>query len=147
MYIFDLEGTLSDHRHRSDRLPIPGAATTSLVDPYEYYHEAFKYDKPNKQIVKLARECRKNGTVIVLTGMMEKHRHDAEIWLRKYNIAHDGLYMRGNSDFRPSEVYKYEWIKMDGRIVTMAFDDREKIVNHLLNNSIPAILVNTIGGW
>lgn len=132
MYIFDLEGTLSDSRHRDH-----------LVPDWDEFHKLFPEDGTNENICKLFRILAQSANCIILTGMMEKHRTMALAWLKEHRIPHNGLVMRPNDDLRTSPEYKL-WnlnIMEHPERIKMIFDDRLDIITTLLDNNYPAIQV------
>lgn len=141
MYIFDIEGTLSDCQHRAH-----------LVPDWDAFHAEFPKDEPRKQIAQLYRILAQNNEVVILTGMMEKHREMASAWLRKYNFRFDELIMRPNDNFQTSPEFKYNVIidiadrllksdSIHSRDIKAIFDDRKDVVDYLLNAGFPAIQV------
>lgn len=132
MYIFDLEGTLSDCEHRDHLLPKNGSRN------YDDFHKEFPKDEPIHEMISLFHVCSETHKVIILTGMMEKHRNMAIGWLTKNGIHANELIMRGDKDLRPSPVFKLQTIFKFTDPVFMVFDDRKDIVDHLILNGIMA---------
>lgn len=145
MYIFDLEGTLSDCRHRLHLLPSDEQRKANLEkrhDLYMPFADAFIIDKPIAPMVELANHLADFNTIVILTGRMEKHRESTVDWLNRNSVPHDILIMRADDDFRLSEHYKYDWISKQSKKVKMVFDDRQKIIDFLNSKGIPSLLVN-----
>lgn len=133
IYIFDLEGTLSDHRHRQHCLP-----------NYDEYHARFKDDSVIEANRILYNSCRKqNAMVVILTGKPEKYRAEVETWMDKNNLKWDEIIMRPDGDKRSSPTLKRQVIASiywpDSPV--MVFDDREDVVVELQRFAIPAIKV------
>lgn len=148
MFVFDLEGTLSDCRHRNHLLPTEEQRKEAWKDGkkkkdlYLPFHDEFKNDPAIVPMVDLLARLYRHSRVIILTGMMEKHRNNAIHWLNRNSIRVDALIMRADDDYSPSEVYKLRYIKSQEHEVDMLFDDRIKIVDHMNKNGIPSLLVN-----
>lgn len=135
MYIFDVEGTLSDCEHRNH-----------LIPDWDAYHSFFPIDKPIQKNFDLLWSCVLTGEKIaILTGMMSKNRQNLMEWLTKHGIAHHfdegGILMRPDDCFTSSPEFKLEVIKMLGEKIHCVFDDRQSIVDHLVKNEIPAVRV------
>ena len=133
MHIFDLEGTLSNSKHREH-----------LVPDWDKFHELFPKDDPIVETCNLFRLLCKSSKVIIVTGMMEKHRGMAEHWLNSNRLFPSAMLMRGDQDLSPSPEYKLNIISaMQSSLdIEMVYDDREDIISTLLINNIPAIRVN-----
>ena len=133
MHIFDLEGTLSNSKHREHLRP-----------DWDKFHELFPKDEPIGAICDLFRILQNASDVIILTGMMERHREMAEHWVNKNNLFPSSMLMRGNQDLTPSPEYKLNIITTisNNFNIDMVYDDRIDIVETLLTNNIPAIRVN-----
>lgn len=144
IYIFDLEGTLSNHSHRLHLLPKVSEKEANSKDHYAAFHAAFPKDPVNNHIVNMINSFFEFNPAIILTGMMEKHRQMAVDYLDYHKVFCDSLVMRQNDDFRPSPEFKLAHIKdlykkyqFDCAVV---FDDREDIVDHLTKNSIVEVV-------
>jgi len=132
MYIWDLENTLSNSEHRNE---------LALAKKFDQFHALFYLDEPRWNNVRLYEACRKQHNVVILTGMMEKHRASAMTWLRKYHLLPDVLLMRQDSDFRSSPEFKVSTVRHMRYNPFMAFDDREDVVDAFLRAGIPAVMV------
>lgn len=134
IYIFDLEGTLTNSSWREH-----------LIPDYKSFHKLFPEDKPKNNNCELLRICASNSRVYILTGMMEKHRAMAVNWLFSNKLFCDKLIMRPNNNFMPSPEFKVKWIINNisnyKHRVSMVFDDRDDVVLEMLNNGIPAVVV------
>lgn len=138
LYVFDLEGTLSDHTHRLHLLPKTDEKQANSKDHYAAFHAEFPKDKVHKHIHGiynvLSDACE---DLYILTGMMEKHREMATEWLEEHGCYFDEIIMRGNDDFRPSPEFKLETLKKIWSLNRykwshiIVFDDREDVVAHL----------------
>jgi hypothetical protein len=134
-YIFDLEGTLSNSRWREYLLP-----------DYDAFHAKFPEDEMKENNCRLFNICSANSKVIILTGMMEKHRHMAVSWLYKNKLVCDRIIMRPNNNLKSSPQFKTEWVRefmfRNGKSsVAMLFEDRADVVQAMLDINVPAIMV------
>lgn len=146
MYIFDLEGTISNHNHRIHLLPTAAEKMANYGkgrpdDMYQKFHDHFHKDEVNSDVKLLMDCCIYTTKTIILTGMMERFRQDAQEWLLRNGISHNGLFMRPNDCYLSSPEYKYQWIRHCGEKIHLVYDDRKDVVDKLLSHGIPAILV------
>lgn len=133
IYVFDLEGTLSNSKWREHLLP-----------DYEKFHAAFPEDKPRKEILEINKNLSNHlnmGDIeqipqfYILTGMMQKHSDKARKWLFENKVYYDAILMRDNNDLSRSADYKLLNIRgiidsyaagyVDGVFI---FDDRDDII-------------------
>lgn len=138
IYIFDVEGTLSQSKWREH-----------LIPDWDLFHANFPQDEPNGAIAEFAKEIIKNKNIfqqnIIITGMMEKHRDMLISWLCKNKIHFMGreIYMRPSDDLRPSKIYKFEKIKElfgeEKFNEILMIDDREDICDYLTKNGIKCL--------
>jgi hypothetical protein len=122
--IFDLDGTLSDHKHRYHH---------AKAKDWDKYHELMSQD-PVNEVEKLILDMfvGYGMKVLILTAREEKHRFATQQWLGLNEIYYDELVMRPIGDFRPSHEFKTEviWRSIDiGKMeVSCVFDDRPSVV-------------------
>lgn len=145
LYVFDLEGTISNHSNRLHLLPTSEEKVANSKDHYAAFHAAFPNDRPHNHIVRMMNafyhyKC----DIIILTGMMEKHRPMATKWLLGKAIPFDKIIMRDNDDFTPSPEFKLHQIEKYQKITAynwsdvFVFDDRADIVDYL--NSVKRVV-------
>lgn len=116
--IFDIDGTLA---LRGDR------------DPFAWNRVG--EDQPNVAVVELLAmiaDDRHVMGILITSGRKEQCRRQTEMWLDAQGIFYDHLFMRGDDDNRPDDVFKAELYereiapKWDVRFVV---DDRQKVVD------------------
>jgi len=134
-YIFDLDGTLSDSRHRDEY---------AQRGEWDTFHGLAYLDKPRKDVEALYRILSVKESVIILTGRTEKYREATRIWLNRFNFMYYELIMRPNGNYMKSPDWKLG-VLSSIKSTTMVFDDRKDIVMKLLENNIPAIQVAEYG--
>lgn len=140
MYVFDLEGTLSDCLHRNHL--IPDKSLPKEERDYASFHSQFPKDLPNWPMIRIYRSCATISRIIILTGMSEIYREQAERWLRlKAGITCDELVMRQVGDMRTSPNFKLEYLMKQDHPIHMVFDDRFDVINKLAEHNIPAVKV------
>ena len=80
--------------------------------------------------------------IIILTGRMEANRNISSDWLRINNVKYDWLEMRKDDDFRPSEIFKAEYVeKFYKEEVLMIFDDLSRVIDHFKSLGYPTFKV------
>lgn len=142
-YIFDIDGTCSDHSHR---LHLIHADREGGKD-WPSFHAGCLLDTPIEAMCALARTLREHTpwqAVFFITGRMEAQRAVTTQWLRSHvypgayhsfpqesQWQHCYLNMRPQDDFRPAPEMKAEIldrILADGRYKpVMAFEDDPKV--------------------
>lgn len=133
VFVFDLEGTLTISKWRNH---------WAELKQWEKFECLMLHDPENKMICDIARSAYDAGMVVILTGKMERGITDARKWLNRYGIRHDWIHMRPNNDFRPSKIYKAEYLETyEKSRITMVFDDRKDIIDHLKSLGYPTYLV------
>ena len=124
MYVFDLDGTMSNHRHRLHHI-------TSKPKNWPAFFEACSDDPLIEPIAKIATALIIRGEIIAyVTGRPESCRNRTIHWLHRNRLWFDNTYliMRSAEDKRPDEVVKPELIKQLPYQVTAIFEDRTRVV-------------------
>lgn len=139
-YIFDIDGTVADNRHRLHHITGPGKKNwDAFFDP-----EAMAQDKPFEPIWELMASLVLTGNRLTfITSRVERLRVPTYDWLTDINcpirsvvaahwrdkpISGPVIYMRKNGDRRPSHEVKRDLLsaaRADGLAPVMAFDDRK----------------------
>jgi hypothetical protein len=138
MYIFDLEGTLTDCDHRIHHYE---------NKDWDAWNKSIVLDTPRLGIIKLLKVCRATANAFILTSKEERYKKLVDYWLEINNLGDlsDFIFYK-NDKFKnmSSPFYKLNSIKelmcRYGNPL-MVFDDREDVVLHLIKNNIPAIKV------
>tara|TARA_A100001035_G_scaffold89769_1_gene69987 strand:- start:4387 stop:4842 length:456 start_codon:yes stop_codon:yes gene_type:complete len=126
--IFDVDGTLMDIEHRRHFVTQRPKDFDAFRDP-----EVVMQDTPNKEIFALAKALKDAGNrIIVSTGRNKRQRATTLKQLMMNGLVFDAMYMRGDTDFRPDDELKKEFLikmKEDGFNPVMAVDDRQQVVD------------------
>jgi len=124
----DIDGTLANAEHRLHYLQV------KPKNWKQFFAEQIN-DTPYDDIVWLVRLLYENGNrIIICTGRPSEWRSVCEEWLIKHNIPYDALYMRSQGDFRDDSIVKIELVEQmrsEGFDPTIAFDDRDRVVEAL----------------
>lgn len=130
--IIDLDGTLTDCRHRLHHL--------ETKDWNAFFAGMFD-DPPNPAVLALALTLDDaHHNIIYCSGRPEKYRVVTKKWLIKYQLPCDALYMRKDGDFRSDDIVKFELlntIKEDGFTPSFVIDDRPSVVNMWRRHGLP----------
>ena len=133
--IFDLDGTLSDTRHRRHFLQ---------RDPKDWklFNRASIGDPPIEAVVVLARLLHFAGHRIeIWTGRDQAYRAATLEWLRVHRIRFDQLRMRPTGDHREDTVLKASWLdEIDWR-PDLVFEDRTRMVQWWRSRGIRCLQV------
>lgn len=133
--IFDLDGCISDDRHRKHLLPI----VASKPEDFSAYHSLCHLDEPmNWSVV----ERYKAHRLVFLTSRPEDYRMQTTAWLGKHITwpCNWTLIMRPDGDHRISPIVKYDqFIETFGSSfldeVFGMYDDREDVLHHFKSKS------------
>lgn len=132
--IFDLDGCLSDDRHRLHL--IEEASDGAKV--YSRYHESLGEDAAMN--LSVLRSCVDGGcNIIFLTSRPEHYRTATENWIEDklagpitlLRLGNYKLFMRSANDRRPSPTFKVDWLETLGipaEEIKAAFDDRKDVL-------------------
>jgi phosphoglycolate phosphatase-like HAD superfamily hydrolase len=137
LYIFDLDGTLSDSTHRTHLIK-----DRSDPDRWDKFNAAAKDDPPNEAVLKMLGMIINAGhDVMIFTGRSDEVRADTLTWLKSFVGDYvDGwfdydaaLVMRKEKDHREDTVLKMDWyqnlLDEDDRARLVAvFEDRSRMV-------------------
>ena len=137
IYIFDIDGTLSDASHRQHLLEEPKDWTGFFVAAVD--------DQPIWEVITVLRALAKSGdTIVLMTGRPESSRNLTATWLRKYRVPFHNLLMRAEGDHREDYVVKAELLGdpvfLGGKIGG-AFEDRQQVVDMFREKGIKTFQV------
>lgn len=120
--VFDLDGTLSDTRHRLHHI-------SSRPRDWDAFFRAAADDPPLPAGVSLALETALRCDLGYVTGRPERCRRDTEEWLLAQGLPAGELWMRDDADRRPARVTKPRLLQRLARLrtVEMVVDDDEEV--------------------
>lgn len=144
LYIFDLDGTLSDLRHR---LPYHAAGD------WDKFHEECDKDLPRFKVIEVMRTLYYSGADIwVFSGRPERVKEKSINWLKVYGMVwadhwtDENVMHRRDGDNRPDQVIKQEFLDnmldVDRERLVAVFDDRDRVVKMWRDNGIQCFQVN-----
>lgn len=134
--VFDLDGTLADHRLR---LPF----LKSVPKRWDYYFAGCADDIPIRPSIEtLLALVDLEHRVEIWTGRPERTRDVTQRWLLKNGIEPALLrHMRPDDDRRPDFVLKHEWLVAEQREPDLVFEDRSRVVDMWRRSGIPCFHV------
>lgn len=139
-YIFDLDGTLCDCKHRLHHITPPAGLVHFKDEEHEWkpdWESFYKNcDKDTRiedvcvlfEILNAIQNCR----IIIITGRPESCREQTEKWLVDNFFRCPDVYMRANGDHRPDYEIKreiYENIIKHEYDIIGIFEDRKQCVD------------------
>lgn len=140
-YIWDLDGTLSDGRHRLHLLPKKDEA--HLTYSWDKFNLAAGEDLPFLDNIRHMNDLYQFGKrIVILTGRSDVAKHITEKWLWEHGCNFNQLIMRPASDHRRDIEFKEAKLKEIGleRIVA-CFDDLEHVAKHIRSLGVTCHLV------
>ena len=132
--IFDIDGTLMNVERRV-RHAKKHKKDTDRVMNWDIFLDPMamlECDTPNKDVCDMAIQLGYNSNIIITSARNERHREVTMKQLEYAGITYHAMYLRDDDDFRPDDVVKAELlgkIITDGFDPTIAFDDRNQVVN------------------
>lgn len=120
--VFDLDGTLSDTRHRLHFVE-------SAPKRWDAFFRASRQDAPLAEGVALALRWSRECALGYVTGRPERCRQDTLKWLKEQGLPTGELWMRGDRDRRPARVAKPQLLRRLARerSVEVVVDDDEQV--------------------
>lgn len=123
LLIIDVDGTLSDHRHRILFVTGPGKKDY----PAYYAKQVFDPPIPEAQSCLFHLTERRRVEIAKLTGRPEEYRKDTEEWLNlHFPFLYGNLYMRSTGDYSKAVVFKETVLKSFMRDDIVGIDDDER---------------------
>jgi phosphoglycolate phosphatase-like HAD superfamily hydrolase len=116
--VFDLDGTLTDVRHRLRFLQ-------ATPKDWEGFFRAAVDDPPLTAGMALALARAETDELAYVTGRPERCRADTERWLTRHGLPAGPLLMRPDGDRRPARLVKPQLLRRlaRGRTVAVVVDD------------------------
>lgn len=128
LVISDLDGTISDHRHR---LGIINRDVLGNTD-WERFHAECIHDLPIASTIRLLQGLDFFGHQIdILTGRSEATRAETEAWLNEHGVPYTNLRMRPNDNHTQGHILKRQWLIEHYSLseIFCVFEDAAPIVN------------------
>ncbi|WSY61339.1 hypothetical protein OH799_35425 [Nocardia sp. NBC_00881] len=130
--VFDIDGTVSDCRHRLHFL--------GLKPPqWERFFASSAIDLPLPRGLAIATALGSRCNIVWLTGRPERFRTITMSWLARQGLPTDTVHMRSQSDRRPVAEFKMERIAeiADQDDIRLVIDDDDTVVAALRRGGWP----------
>lgn len=142
LFIFDLDGTLSDVRHR--RHYVEG-----VPKRWAQFFAECEDDAPKKDVIAVLESLRQAGAEIrIWSARPEGTAEATKAWLARHIKEGDGLplRLRQKGDFRPDAEIKQGWLKEltpeERERLRGIFDDRDCVVKMWRANGVTCFQVD-----
>jgi hypothetical protein len=130
-YVFDLDGTICDVKHRRQYV-------ATKPRNWDAWNAGLVNDEPNCPVLGVVQSMTYYYPVFIVSGRSDDYRKQTEEWLKKYDISYNALYMRKYKDHRDDAIVKSEIadeIEKTHNILGV-FDDRKRVVDMWVNRGI-----------
>jgi phosphoglycolate phosphatase-like HAD superfamily hydrolase len=136
--ICDIDGTLMNVEKRVEYAKKHKKDTDRVMDWDIFLNPMvmLEFDTPNKDVVGVIKSLYhsdwENYNLIITSARNERHRDVTMKQLELARVDYDAMYLRDDGDMRPDDIVKEELlgkIRADGYNPTIAFDDRNQVVN------------------
>lgn len=132
LYIFDIDGTIANVRHRLHILD-----EVQGDEKWDQFYALCDQDSPKHNVIALMSELRKTSDIWFFTGRPERLRIKTVQWLIHNAFIpatqlETELMMRPDDDHRPDDELKQDWYKgmldVDRDRLVGVFEDRDRVV-------------------
>ena len=145
-YICDVDGTLMNVEKRVSFAKKHKKDTDRVMD-WDIFLDPMvmlEFDTPNRDVIGVVKALYKSdyeedvsnnnyfNQIIITSARNERHRDVTIKQLEFAGIKYSAMYLRDDGDMRPDDIVKEELlgkIRSDGYNPTIAFDDRNQVVN------------------
>jgi phosphoglycolate phosphatase-like HAD superfamily hydrolase len=140
IYIFDIDGTLSDLSHRLHFIQ-------QTPQDWDAFYKACTGDQPILGVLFVMKAIYNEGHIVVLsTGRSTVCKDETLEWLNTYKAPFDGLYMRKAKDHREDNVVKAELLEdirkdWPNHPIAGVFEDRQQVVDMYRSQGIKVFQV------
>jgi hypothetical protein len=121
--VLDIDATLSDTSERIHFIE-------KRPKDWDSFFERSKYDAVLEEGLAVATTLAADHVIVYLTGRPERIRRDTEKWLKDNGFPDGKVYMRGNTDRRPSVLMKLGRLERlaEQRPVAVLVDDDLSVI-------------------
>ena len=136
--ICDVDGTLMNVEKRVEYAKKHKKDTDRVMDWDIFLNPMvmLEFDTPNRDVVGVIKSLYHTDweiyNLIITSARNERHRDVTIKQLQLAGVKYDAMYLRDDGDMRPDDIVKEELlgkIRADGYNPTIAFDDRNQVVN------------------
>ncbi len=134
--ICDIDGTLMNVEKRVEYAKKHKKDTDRVMD-WDIFLDPMvmlEFDTPNRDVVGVIKALSSvnQDNIIITSARNERHRDVTMKQLELAGVSYEAMYLRDDGDMRPDDIVKEELlgkIRADGYNPTIAFDDRNQVVN------------------
>lgn len=138
--VWDLDGTLSDGRHRLHLLPPP--EQRGIDSAWNAFSLAAIDDPVIYDNMVILKALAIHYDIVILSGRGMAAEDITIKWLRENFVPYDRLIMRPIGDCRPDTEYKEEMLRKIGLSeIICCFDDLKHVANHIRSLGLTCHLV------
>lgn len=132
-FIFDLDGTICDVRHRRQYV-------ATKPRNWDAWNAGLVNDTPNRavELVYKSLHASRDVDMFLVSGRSDDYRPQTETWLKDHGFVWDHLYMRKYKDHRDDSIVKGEIADeiLQTHNILGVFDDRQRVVNMWIERGI-----------
>ncbi len=132
-FIFDLDGTICDVRHRRQYV-------ATKPRNWDAWNAGLVNDKPHRPVQMVYQALRNSyeTDLIIVSGRSDDYKDQTINWLTDNEIFYDEIYMRKYKDHRDDSVVKGEIADeiLKTHNILGVFDDRQRVVNMWIERGI-----------
>ena len=138
--IFDVDGTLMDIDHRRHHVE-------QKPKDWKAFRKDMIHDTPNEDVVMMAKLLKEAGhRIIIATGRLDEDKDLTLKQLKDAGVKYDAVFLRGKWEkYHPDSEVKENMLtdmKKFGFNPTMAFDDRDRVVDMWRRNGLRVFQVD-----
>ena len=126
-FVFDLDGTLCDVRHRRQYV-------ATKPRNWDAWNKGLVNDTPHLAVQKVFQALRHEQDVdlIIVSGRSDDYKEQTIKWLIDHEIFCDDIYMRKYKDYRDDSVVKGEIADeiLKTHNILGVFDDRQRVIKN-----------------
>lgn len=138
LVLVDMDGTLADCSHRKEHI------LGGRHDWNAFEGELILKDPPVFPIINLVKMLNAQGYVILVVSgrQIDRAGKHTVVWLKKYGVPYQHIFMRNGGDNRPDNIIKQEILnKLPKNQITYVIDDRDQVVKMWRENGLTCLQV------
>jgi len=143
-WVFDLDGTITDTRHRDHLNPRMMEGYEGNGDKWVPYSMAGDKDDAILPVIAMMRGAPLAVNIWIITGRTNLARDLTEHWLEVNRVPHYHLWMRKEGDHRPNvelKLARLDALESRGHSVELWVDDYPRVTKAMRKRGIPTITV------
>lgn len=119
--ICDIDGTIADGTHREHHL-------AGDRKDWKTYYSKLHDDLPIEWVMEKLDDLKEDHTILMVSGRPDTYGKETLVWLRRFAVPFDHLFMRAGSDRREDSIIKKEILdRLPKEQIVKVFDDRPRV--------------------